>query len=631
MKGSGNRAENSSVLTALNGYAIALAAVGLALAARLVIDGAWGDNRSYFTFYLAAIATMYLAGRGPGLLATISGLLLGTWFFVSPRHSLGPALADGWVNAITYLVSCAVVLGFLMRAQRALAREQANTRELRRQAEELQASEHRFQTLADAAFEGIVLSQKGLISDCNDQVSAIVGYSRAELLGKPLADFLAPEQRERVIRNVNEEREATYELDLVCKDGLRRRVEAHGRPLCGPDGQRLRVSILRDITDQKQREDKLRRQAELIDLSPDGIFVKRPDGTITFWSGGAESLYGWTAPEALGAKTNALLRTEFPVPEDKVVRELETKGTWSGELKHRTKQGETVYVQSRWKAVRTDASRIAEILESNTDISERKCGEEVVRRAKEELEKVNARLEERVVQRTRSLEETTEELNAFCYTIAHDLRSPLRTQLGFAKLLMEDYGERLGDQGIQMAERIAEAAERQSLLIQDLLAHARVSREQIPMTKVKLRNVVTQALADLAIEIEEKKGSIHQSDLADTEVEANTSFLTLVIVNLLTNALKFVSPGTQPSIVLRSETVAGRVRLWVEDNGIGIDSAERARLFGMFQRLHTAKGYPGTGMGLAMVKKAMQRMGGDVGVESEPGKGSGFWIELPAG
>jgi signal transduction histidine kinase len=270
-------------------------------------------------------------------------------------------------------------------------------------------------------------------------------------------------------------------------------------------------------------------------------------------------------------------------------------------------------------------------LESNTDISERKCGEEVVRRAKEELEKVNARLEERVVQRTRSLEETTEELNAFCYTIAHDLRSPLRTQLGFAKLLMEDYGERLGDQGIQMAERIAEAAERQSLLIQDLLAHARVSREQIPMTKVKLRNVVTQALADLAIEIEEKKGSIHQSDLADTEVEANTSFLTLVIVNLLTNALKFVSPGTQPSIVLRSETVAGRVRLWVEDNGIGIDSAERARLFGMFQRLHTAKGYPGTGMGLAMVKKAMQRMGGDVGVESEPGKGSGFWIELPAG
>src|SRR3974390_2628649 len=144
-------AVGSSLTIWVTGYLVAVIAVGMALAIRLALDRAWGNDRAYFTFYLAVIVTMCVAGGGPGLLATLSGLLLGTWFFVTPRHSLAPALAGGWVNVTTYLVSCAVVLGFLLRAQRALARERANTRELRRQAEALQASEQRFETLAGAA------------------------------------------------------------------------------------------------------------------------------------------------------------------------------------------------------------------------------------------------------------------------------------------------------------------------------------------------------------------------------------------------------------------------------------------------------------------------------------------------
>src|SRR5579859_5094982 len=161
-------AADSSVLLGVKGYLIAVLAVGLALATRLLVDGAWGNERAYFTFYLAAIITMCLAGGGPGLLAVFSGLLLGTWFFVVPRHSLLPAMAGGWVNVVTYLVSSIVVLIFLLRAQRALTRERANTRELRRHAEELQASEQRFETLAKAAFEGVLVSQNGIIIDCND-------------------------------------------------------------------------------------------------------------------------------------------------------------------------------------------------------------------------------------------------------------------------------------------------------------------------------------------------------------------------------------------------------------------------------------------------------------------------------
>ena len=630
LRSEGPTAVDSAVLRGVKGYLVAFLALGLALASRLALDPAWGDQRSYFTFYLGAIITICIAGAGPGLLAMIGGLVLGTWFFVAPRHSLVPALLDAWVNVVTYLVSSNVVLVFVQRAQQALARERANTRQLRRHAEELQASEQRFQTLAEAAFEGVLLSRDGIITDCNDQVGKIVGYARAELIGQPVSAFLVPEQRERVLRNVREEKEAAYELDLICRDGSRRRVEAHGRPLRGPDGHSLRVSVVRDVTHQKEHEEALRRQAALIDLSPDAIFVKKLDDTISFWSRGAEALYGWRSAEAVGLKTGELLRTEFPVPVERVLEGLAREGKWSGELAHRTKQGGLVYVESRWLALREENGRIREILESNINITERKRGEEDLRLAKDALEQANVRLEERVLERTRSLEETTEELNAFCYTIAHDLRSPLRTQLGFAKVLMEDYGDKLGEEGSEMAERIAQAAERQSLLIQDLLAHARVSRDNMPMTRVHLPEVIKQALADVAVEMIEKKALIDQKGVTEVEVLANPASLHLVIVNLLTNALKFVPPGTQPSIRLRSESRQGWVRLWVEDNGIGIEPQETDKLFGMFQRLHAAKSYPGTGMGLAIVKKATQRMGGNLGVESEPGKGSKFWVELPA-
>src|SRR5262249_14789402 len=145
----------------------------------------------------------------------------------------------------------ALVLFFQHRTQRALTKERANTRELRRQAEDLQASEQRFQTLSEATFEGVLLSQHGLIQDCNDQVAAIVGYRREELIGKPVGQFVNPAQREEVLRNVRENRVAAYELELICKNGERRTVQAHGRPLNMPNGQHLRVSILRDITQQK--------------------------------------------------------------------------------------------------------------------------------------------------------------------------------------------------------------------------------------------------------------------------------------------------------------------------------------------------------------------------------------------
>jgi PAS domain S-box-containing protein len=245
------------------------------------------------------------------------------------------------------------------------------------------------------------------------------------------------------------------------------------------------------------------------------------------------------------------------------------------------------------------------------------------------LERVNAELEERVADRTRSLQETTDQLNAFCYSVAHDLRAPLRTQMGFARILLDDYGQQLDVTGRHYAKLVLQAAERQSNIITDLMAHVTVSRADLPLEAVPVASVIEQAEADLALDLEQKEAVINASGVESCRVHGNRSLLHLVVLNLLSNACKFTGPDHPPRVRLWTERCGNFVRLWVEDNGIGIDAKDLPRLFGMFQRLNRGDKYPGTGMGLAIVKRAAERMGGRVGVESTPGKGSRFWVELP--
>jgi signal transduction histidine kinase len=251
------------------------------------------------------------------------------------------------------------------------------------------------------------------------------------------------------------------------------------------------------------------------------------------------------------------------------------------------------------------------------------------KRARQELQRINADLEQRVAERTQTLRELAEQLNAFCYTLAHDLRAPLRTQLSFARMLLIDYGDKLGETGKDWAGRVVQAAERQSNIIQDLLAHITVSRTDLPLGPVELTASVEHAQADLKLELEQKDASVQCEGLNGLRVLANASSLHLIVLNLLTNAVKFVAPGQKPEVRVWAEPRGGFVRLCVQDNGIGISRQDVAKLFGPFQRLNRSSDYPGTGLGLAIVKKATERMGGRVGIESEPGQGSRFWVELP--
>ena len=220
------------------------------------------------------------------------------------------------------------------------------------------------------------------------------------------------------------------------------------------------------------------------------------------------------------------------------------------------------------------------------------------------------------------------EMQAFSYSLAHDLRAPLRSMSAFAGILVEEHGNRLGAEGCDMLQRIISSGTRLDRLITDVLSYTRMQRGPLELKPIELEAFLRTLLHDRGDFQPPKAEIILRTPLHD--VVANDASLTQVIVNLLSNAIKFVPTGKTPHIEIWSEPSTGLIRVWFEDNGIGIDPAHREKLFRLFQRVHAGQ-YEGSGLGLAIVKMAVERMGGRVGVESEPGTGSRFWIELRAG
>jgi signal transduction histidine kinase/CHASE3 domain sensor protein len=248
-------------------------------------------------------------------------------------------------------------------------------------------------------------------------------------------------------------------------------------------------------------------------------------------------------------------------------------------------------------------------------------------RLRSQLQKYAAELEQRVVERTVRLQAANDELEAFSYTVAHDLRAPLRGVESYASALMEDYGAQLDEVAQDYIHQVIASIHRMNTLVQDLLAYSHLSREEIELVPVSLTHVLADAQVQLEPTLKERHAEITVAEPLP-RVMGHYSTLVQVVANLLSNAAKFTVGESKPQIYLWAEAKQSQVRLWVEDNGIGIEPQYQQQIFGVFERLHARDAYPGTGIGLAIVRKGVERLGGRSGVESIPGQGSRFWVEL---
>lgn len=264
----------------------------------------------------------------------------------------------------------------------------------------------------------------------------------------------------------------------------------------------------------------------------------------------------------------------------------------------------------------------------NLDQARRAAQDEIAarKRAEAEVRELNERLEQRVKERTESLRQAVAQMEEFSYSVSHDLRSPLRAIQGYAQILAHDFAERLGADGLRYVEKILAAGGRLDRLTQDVLTYTRVTREDVEMGSVNLDTLVPalveeygMANQDARIEIEQPLGL----------VRGHEALLAQCLSNLIGNGLKFVDAGVHPRLRIWTEVNHAHTRILVADNGIGIHADDQSRIFQLFERLDTK--HPGTGLGLAIVRKATERMHGTVGVTSEPGRGSIFWLEVPKG
>jgi PAS domain S-box-containing protein len=259
-----------------------------------------------------------------------------------------------------------------------------------------------------------------------------------------------------------------------------------------------------------------------------------------------------------------------------------------------------------------------------TDVSARKRAEIDAAKVREILARNNLELESRVEERTAKLHETMADLEHFSYALVHDMRAPLRAMQGYAHLLANDPESPSRDRVNEFCRQIIGGAERLDNLIQDSLNYTKILREQLPCGPIDLSSLV-QGLIDSYPNLRQHRSNIRIEGHLP-RVQGNQALLAQCFSNLLDNAVKFVAPGTVPSVRIKAEENGGMVRVWIEDNGIGIHPNDRVRVFNMFERV--SQQYPGTGIGLSIVRKAVERMGGQVGVESEFGKGSRFWVQL---
>jgi PAS domain S-box-containing protein len=477
------------------------------------------------------------------------------------------------------------------------------------------------------------------------------GRSIEQLANNGWADDVHPDDLDHCLHiytcNFDARKPFSMDYRLRRHDGEYRWVLDHGLPRFDSDGKFAGyVGSCIDITERHEIEEKLRESEERFRMMADNIsqlaWTCDQLGDVTWYN---QRWLDYTGLSFDEMKDWGWTKYHHPDHIERVVKSVrrsrETGEVWEDTFPLRGKDGEYRWFLSRAVPIRDAHGNILRWFGTNTDVTEQRAAEQALRQSHEMLTNQSAHLEALVQERTAKLQETIAELEHFSYTITHDMRGPLRAMQVFGRMIQEDSGNRLSASSADYLRRIMNSARRMDALILDSLQYAKTVRESLPIEAVQpapiLRGILesypTLQPPNVQIEIVDPLPSIM----------ANEAGLAQCFSNLLVNAIKFIKPGVTPAIRVWAAAApaalpasgengtppsAKFIRLWFEDNGIGISEEYHGRIFGMFQQLD--KKYDGTGIGLALVQKTAERMGGKVGVESELGKGSRFWLEFKA-
>jgi PAS domain S-box-containing protein len=451
----------------------------------------------------------------------------------------------------------------------------------------------------------------------NHATADFFGVTPEEMVGRQISDFISnPQDAEQFQvgdqQVIAEQKAITSEVCYTSPDGRKCWFATTKVPLVQPDNTTYIFEVATDITEIKQTTDELARSEERFSkafhVSPLPTFVSRlSDDTLVDINQGCLDLTGYSRQEMIG---HTLVELGVLTPQDQ-------KRLWKMLKKRGSVSDAEITIQTRYREKR-DGLAWLELVEIGGetcllgkfyDITGRKCTEEILAHTVAELGRSN------------------KELEHFAYVASHDLQEPLRKITGFIDLLERQYKGQLDEKADEYIERIVDGADRMQRLITDLLDYSRVGQEEISLTPIDLEAVLGRVLSNLGTEIEENSAVITHDPLPT--IQANESLVDRLLQNLIGNAIKFRREET-PQVHISAEQKRGELRFSIRDNGIGIDSEDTGKIFMIFQRLHTREEYPGTGIGLAICKKIVERHGGRIWVESKPGQGSTFFFILPS-
>ncbi|WP_305044590.1 sensor histidine kinase [Geoalkalibacter sp.] len=371
---------------------------------------------------------------------------------------------------------------------------------------------------------------------------------------------------------------------------------------------------------QARLRDSERRYRELFECNPHPLWVYDLD-SLAFLAvnDAAVTHYGYSRDEFL-AMTIKDIRPDVDIPDllrnvHQVQKGLDLAGIW----RHRKKDGQVIDVEINSHTLEFNGRR-AELVLAH-DVTQR-------RRAEEEIRNLNENLERRVRERTAQLEAANRELEAFSYLVSHDLKAPLRGIDGYGKLLEKHYQHLLDEDGLRILANIRRATAMMQDLIEDLLTYSNMDRHAMRQVQLDLSSWIQEVTLEHARELETRGGQLRHQ-IPNLVVHADPVGLGVAVRNLLDNALKFSREVPRPMVEIGARAEKDKVILWVRDQGIGFDMRFHDRIFEIFQRLRPDADDQGTGIGLALVRKVMHRMGGRVWAESSPGQGATFYLELP--